>query len=71
MLCPTPTGEGATGVGHKVGQVGLVLASPHWGWCGRSEFAVVQATAVTLPSLDEILGVQTCVHRWLLPCVVP
>lgn len=63
VLCPTPTGEGTTGVGHKVGLIGLVLASVHWGWCGRSELAVVQATAVTLPSLDEILGVQTCVHR--------
>lgn len=62
-LCPTPTGEGTTCVGLKVGRVGLVLASPHWGWCGRSEFAVVQAAAVTLLSLDGILGIQTCVHR--------
>lgn len=58
-----PTGEGTTSAGHKVGLVGLVLASPHWGWCGRSEFAVVQATAVTFPLLDELLGVHTCVHR--------
>lgn len=57
-----PIGEGTMGVGHKVGLVGLVLASQHQG-CGRSEFAVVRATAVTLLLLNEILGVQTCVHR--------
>lgn len=63
VLFPAPSGEGTMGMGHKVGLLGLVLASPHWGWYGRSEFSVVQAIAVTLSSLDEILGVQMCIHR--------